>query len=188
MSEQSDDKHRYRHPTETESLDQVNKLKNQCNKFLALSGYKENENWSLEPSDYVLHEIYLRLNKRAQYYLYFHDMSISERKQAGLFAYWILRFYPIKVTINTIKVSQTQKKWLHTVNERFAAHVLYAAVYDEYGKQSGNAALTKSEELKDSYYKALLYSLRFRHISMDAMLLLAETMTLESFARTLDKK
>lgn len=178
---------RYIPLSHTELHETVNALRNIWHRFWDVVEYN-NTNWSVNISNHALAEIAVRVDKRAQYYSYFHEgMNISERKRAGLYAYWIVKFRPFTIILrdNTI-VSPEEKLWISAVNEKFAAFFLYAGIL-EYSAHLDGPSFLVSNASKASYHNALEYALRFRHISIDAMMLLVETMTPADFDRVVDR-
>jgi hypothetical protein len=121
-------------------------------------------------SSYDLMHIVLRADKRKVYYEYFHDMEIDEVKEAGLCAYWILKFHPLTITDPRYKGHSL----CECINEAFAVFIIYSAVYGIYPTEK-DMQFTPTDD--KSFCGKLLYSFRFRSISLDAMILLAESIT-----------
>lgn len=72
-----------------------------------------------------LTDIALRVRKRAEYFRYFHNICISERKRAALQAYWVLQLRPF--TIDDERYSDDEFSCL--VNEHFAAYILIENIF-----------------------------------------------------------
>ena len=140
-------------------------LKETAETFLfCIRGYPRDLEYSL--SEFDLLDIIIRVDKRQAYYKYFHNnMTINEFKTAGLLAYWILKFKPITITdtryCNNIEHCDS--------NELFAFYIIWLALY-----QAGrcDAALSGNER----FVKELRYSFRFRSFTIDALIVLAETL------------
>jgi hypothetical protein len=118
----------------------------------------------------------VRVDKREAYFYYFHNMKISDEKKAALYAYWITRFHPVKFIDDNLR-----NKKVHTnVNEKLAINHLITALVRK-GKiklWDGHDGI-KIEESK--FYDELCYSFRFRNFTIDSMIILADSITTDSF-------
>jgi len=115
--------------------------------------------------DRISNRIYQRLN----YYQFFHNKQLSQTRQAGLKAYWILRYRPIKL------VSPGSWKKAYDVNVYFA---FYAIVCDVFGECFGNLrddvkTLIISEILKN-YENTFIRPFSEYDISKESMMLVAD--------------
>jgi hypothetical protein len=147
-----------------ELMDAMDTFQSQLRDFLSASGYESDVNVFV--SKRALIDMIIRTDKRKAYYQCFHRMKINECKVAALYIYWLLKFRPI-----TIADTRYEGKRASTcVNEAFAIFVVFATLK----RVHGIAQLTMD---KYSYYDKLLYSFRFRNISIDAMILLVESIS-----------
>jgi hypothetical protein len=142
------------------------------------------DNWHMSISRYTLAEIVVRIDKRAVYYSFYHKIKqIDERKITGLLVYWIVKLRPFSVIFtNKSLISSKEKKMAESINERFAAFLLYAIILHD-NNHLGTKKLPLTEQPKYSYFEELVYTLRYRNLSIDAMMMLVETMTPNSFDR-----
>jgi hypothetical protein len=125
------------------------------------------------PSDLKYHvsgadiiDVIVRVDKRRAYFHIFHGMAINECKIAGLYVYWLLKFRPILIYDERYK-KETD------INEEFALVLMFAAL-TRLGKIKG------AIPIKSPYIKELLYSFRFRNISIDSMIILADTINTDT--------
>lgn len=163
-------KDRYQILNEEEWVEATTALLEWYQVYLTDADYPDDLEFVIRQRDIA--DIIARIDKRAAYYLYFHDMEISERKRAALYAYWIAKLRPFTIV---------DERFRHTneaacVNERFAAFILVSSMYIEDQKEHVDPKILSSD-----YYKKLLYSLRYRNIGIDAIILLAESLTVETF-------
>lgn len=178
---------RYEKMPEENCLDRVNEILDAWERFWNLSQF-DSLGWTPDYSVYALSDVVIRVDKRKEYYAFFHDMKIKERKYAGLVAYWIVKFHPFSIRVQSDTKLTEYHDWLiNTINERFAAYLLYCAVLGE-NSLGGQNAVPLTTRDKGSYYEALLYALRYRCVTIDSMMLLVETMTPDDFDRLVSKK
>jgi len=105
-----------------------------------------------------------RVDKRKVYFRVFYEKvkeGMSERNEAALYCFWILKLAPFfdGTCPNT------------EVNINFAAWLLLASV-----KYSCNKNGIATVSLPDNYVNDLKYAFRFRDISKESIMALAETM------------
>lgn len=159
----------YEPMTDTELLSLLALLEEQFRRFVAYSGYPDDLKYSISRRDLV--DAVMRVDKREAYFYYFHNkMEINERKKMALYVYWILKFKPFKVTDNRY----VDKKRESCVNEAFAVYMICSILFDA-------DKLSDTSSKKETFYKKLMYAFRFRNISIDAMLLLVESINTETF-------
>ena len=130
--------------------------------FFTQSGFQDDVQYIV--SARALLDMVIRTDKRKVHYYFFHGMTINELKVAALYAYWVLKYRPITLT---------DERYIYDscaicINESFAIYIIYSVLRKVRNIEPhyfGN----------DSYYEKLMYSFRFRNISIDAMLLLVES-------------
>jgi len=123
-------------------------------------------------------DVIIRVDKRQHYFKVFHNnMNINEGKKAALFAYWIAKLRPIKV----IGKHMNTAGYNDTVNELFAIHYLISALCGigriHLKDEHGGVELS----LDNPFIERLRYSLRFRSLPIDSMIVLADSITTDSF-------
>jgi hypothetical protein len=117
---------------------------------------------NIEYNKNSLFEIVDRLNKRNVYFRMFYKKAVngmSERNEAALLCFWILKFAPFFDT--------TDPK--NPININFAVFVLLSGIkYDCFIRK---ICLT----VPDAYTDVLKYAFRYRDISKEAVMAIAET-------------
>jgi hypothetical protein len=116
--------------------------------------------------DGVSNRIYQRLN----YYLFFHNKHLSQSRQAGLKAYWILRYRPL-----TLILSGAWKK-IYDVNAYFAFFTILCEVLGECvdGLSKNTQRVIVHSILKD-YENTFIRSFSEYDISKESMMLMADS-------------
>ena len=171
---QANEQQKYQPMDDFELQDEMEMFQNEISDFLEISGFALDLDYYV--SRRALVDMIVRTDKRKAYYHYFHDMTINECKVAALYAYWILKYRPIVITDNRYEAD-----WLGLcVNESFAIYMIYATLYKVHN-------ITQTVNEKYTYYDKLMYSFRFRHISIDAMILLVESITQDTLDMCFDK-
>ena len=118
----------------------------------------------------------VRVDKRIAYFQYFHNMNINDEKKAALFSYWIAKLHPVKFIDNTLRKNKAHAN----VNEKLAINHLITALVNK-----GKIKLWDGENgvflEKSKFLEELIYSFRFRNISIDSLIILADSITTDSF-------
>ena len=123
-------------------------------------------------------DVIIRVDKRQHYFKVFHNnMDINEGKKAALFAYWIAKLRPIKI----IGEQKDTLGYNDSVNELFAIHYLVSALcgIGRIHLRDENGGIELS--LDNPFIEELRYSLRYRSIPIDAMIVLADSITTDTF-------
>ncbi len=116
--------------------------------------------------DRVSNRLYQRLN----YYLFFHDKQLSQIRQAGLKAYWILRYHPIT------SVSSSARILKYDINVYLAFFLILCGVLGEHTEkiQSDTQRTVINNILKD-YENHYVRSFSEYDISKESMMLIADS-------------
>lgn len=137
--------------------------------FILSNGYEQNDVFIDETS---VAQIITRVNKRKQYFQYFHHLNLSDLKELGLYCFWIIKLRPLSRagTCDT----PDKKSDFESVNEKFAIYNIIAKL---------RSLMPNDEErvnqlFNEKYIYELLYSFTYRDISKEAMILLIETMAI----------
>jgi hypothetical protein len=112
-----------------------------------------------------LFEIVDRVDKRKAYFRVFYEKvkeGMSERNEAALYCFWILKFSPFFDVTNPNIL----------INVDFAAYFLLKSI--QYDSIKRGVRLT----LPNDYIDDLKYAFRFRDISKESIMAIAETMAL----------
>jgi len=132
----------------------------------------------IDCSRYAMWEIIKRVDQRDAYYSHFHDFDINEKKVACLTAYWILKLRPLTVLFeNELLPRYAERKYADEINEIFAIYVLLSGL-KIWSKELHKGAVFLN---MNSYFETLKYSFRYRNLSIDAMVLLSESIVTETF-------
>ena len=141
------------------------------NSYLIDIGYPEDVNCFISTPDLI--DAVIRVDKREAYYYCFHGIEINERKQAALYAYWLLKFRPFRIIDTRFWTNEHAR----TINESFVIYMICSVLF--YSNKIGPAILNME---RNTFYQKLIYAFRYRDISMDAMLLLVDAMNTETFS------
>lgn len=116
----------------------------------------------------LINEVNLRVDKRKDYYIIFHDTVLNEVREAALTAFWILKFKPFLITNH-----EKDQRELN-INCGFAAYVILSAVREYICRKYGG---DKSFEIRDGeYLSRFKYSLKYWDLSKESMMMIAETL------------
>jgi len=127
-------------------------------------------------------DIVQRVHKRITYFKYFHGMNCNEVKRAALYAYWIAKLRPIVVTDpRYVDV----EGYNNMINELFAVHYILCALHGM--KRIKIKPWDKKGidlTLDNPFVKRLRYSLRYRNVSIDTIIVLADAITTDTLKLT----
>jgi hypothetical protein len=119
--------------------------------------------YDVSPVDLI--DIIIQVDKRNAHYLYFHKgMHINEAKKIGLYAYWFLKFKPIRILDPRFRTTAS----IIDINECFALCLLYS-VLRSVGR---HASFIRGGQ---PLWKELQYSLRCRTFTAGSMMVLADS-------------
>ena len=167
MSEERNKSLRYK-PIPTQKIEELIQIfYKRFVEFLILKGYPTDTERYI--SSFNLMDIIFRVDKRKAYYQCFHNMTISECKEAALYAYWILKLRPFTITDKRYKNNNDACM----INESFAIHFI-GLILENTGR------IKRTNNIKDSYRKFLEYSFRFRNFSIDSFVVLIESISTET--------
>jgi hypothetical protein len=133
--------------------------------FLSAMCYPADLEYRISGLDMI--DMIVRIDKRKAYYRFFHGMDINELKVAGLYVYWILKLRPFSIT----DCRYAGKQECCDVNEVFALYIIITVLL----------GLERIIQGGEPYFKELRYSFRFRHFSIDAMVVLVEALNTGAF-------
>jgi hypothetical protein len=111
----------------------------------------------------IMIEICERIEKRRIYFHIFYDRKMGELNEGALMCFWILKLMPF--SHNDIPASE--------LNAKMALYLLNNAII-YHARQS-----KKKVNISDSFNKNLYYSFRFRDISKEAIMELAEGLIID---------
>lgn len=116
----------------------------------------------------LMNEIYIRVDKRKDYYLLFHETHLNEVREAALTAFWILKFKPFLIT------KQSKDQCELNINCGFAAYVILSAVREYISRKYGedNTFAIYDEE----YLTRFQYSLKYWDLSKESLMMIAESL------------
>ena len=123
----------------------------------------------LESNPKTLNEVVLRVDKRRQYFLYFHNKTaINEYKLIALYVFWILKLRPFWIAIDDSDDDEFID-FATRINENISLHMFLSIV------NNFNASFyMQGADLVKDYADELMYSFRYRDISKEAMYLMLD--------------
>lgn len=141
-----------------------------------VQGYPEDLQYTVCGLDLI--DAIIRVDKRRFYFDVFHDMCINDCKKAALFAYWLVKFRPIKIVDERYA---NALGYNDQVNEMFAIHYLLTILCAEGKVHVWDGSKGAHISLEHPYVNKLRYSFRFRNFTIDSMVVLAGTINTETF-------
>jgi hypothetical protein len=169
---------RYQRLSDDDIMDLLLSLQEEIEYFIRyVQGYPTNLRYVICGLDLI--DVIIRVDKRRHYFSVFHGgLDINDCKKAALFAYWLVKFRPIKITDRRY----VNKVGYNThVNELFAIHYLLSMLCKEKRVLLWDGSSGAHVTLEHPYIQKLRYSFRFRNFTIDSMIVLADTINTETF-------
>lgn len=133
--------------------------------------YADSINFDVEAVEYdfeLINEIYIRVDKRKDYYMIFHGTKLNEIREAALTAFWILKFNPFLV------VGKERGNDQLNINSGFAAYVILSVAGEYIERKHGSG---KSFEIRDKeFLSRFKYSLKYWDLSKESLMMIAESL------------
>lgn len=153
---------------ESDLRDEVSKVSKWAKEFVAQNRYNSED---LAISETAIYQIITKVDQRKQYFAYFHHLNISDFKEMALYAFWIVKLMPLQLKKGDNLPDQPFA--FESLNPKFAVYLTIKKL----------RSLAKDDEQRGrindffgkKYMYELIYSLTYRDISKEAMILLIET-------------
>jgi hypothetical protein len=132
--------------------------------------YYEHLACRLDLDRYLLADALMRSFRRALYCKCFNGLELAQMKQAGLFAYWIAKIRPVKISIQPAglpDLSFSQEKSIQETNERFAFSIVRSFYKLEFGRELPNPT---------EYQEHFVHALWYRSFTEDSMMMVTESL------------
>ena len=147
------------------------KRKRELEKFVAICKEKANLNeYEIEINYLLLHNVFIRVDERADYFKYFHSetksMTISQGKEAALEAYWIYKYKPFRLK-SIAQEEEFYSLYKCTINEVIAAMLIIFFLCAEETKLK--------KYFNENKINTLIYDMFNRDISKEAMIMYVES-------------
>lgn len=170
----SEDNFTYRKMAEHEIQKQWQKHEQLIVGFIKHNGYATED---ISVNTNTITTILCKVDQRKQYFRFFHNLNMSDFKEVALNCFWYIKLHPLSLIHrpDEDKELQDEKQWEYrAINEKFAAYFILSELRALIKVQNGDER--KMDLLTDQYIYELIYTLTFRDISKEALILLVETM------------
>lgn len=137
----------------------------------------------------ALMDIITRMDKRDEYFQYFHGSEINEFKHTALLVYWINKLRPFMCKSDCLQTYYDEQSSDGTVclngfndyiNEKFSMFLILGIIKKFAPKYLG--VESNRPEYINKFINEMEYSLRFRDISKEALILMLEPFYLSGIA------
>lgn len=164
--------HQYARIPEERMKHEVARVCNWAKEFVEQNGYDFRD---LSVSQIAVYQMITKVDQRKQYFNYFHHLNISDLKEIALYAFWIVKLMPLQYKESDFS-GYEQALAFESINPKFAAFL----IIKKFKSLAENQAQRNRIDafFSYSYVYELIYSLTYRDISKEALILLVETMAL----------
>lgn len=108
----------------------------------------------------ALRELFERVNQREDYFKRYHNnLKMSNYKEIGLIAFWIVKFKPFH-----LKEELIEDYFDLRVNEEFALYYIFSTISKFNEKQGKKSNLNK---ITSELYNELIYTMQYRDVSKE---------------------
>jgi hypothetical protein len=168
-------------PKEEDISQTVRTILSYCDEYVRMMDYERD--LDLHVSMFDLVDVAVRVLKREEYYRHFHGIDIRETKRSALICYWISVIHPFTVTDARYENDANASFF----NERLAASIVVWTSFDNEAERFDDSVpATGRVEWAGgakSFFEKLVYSLRYRNLSLDECVLLSESINPASFGQ-----
>lgn len=159
-------------PLGAKQLDEIwQKQKATIEHFISINHYDPKK---IFVNEKLVLAVIAKVDQRKKYFEYFHSLEMSEFKEVALNAFWYTKLRPLCASSSSIVESDAQI--FDAINEKFSLFLILSTIKEMLIKH--NLSFERLDELSSSYISELIYSLKYRDISKESMILLVETIAL----------
>lgn len=158
----------------SETTSQMKEIINLWNRFIEANDNNLSNN-DVDINEYNLCEVIERVNKRRYHYIVFHNINeLSEIKETALLCYWIVKLKPFTILNKNSPLRNSP-------NEYFALYLILSIL--QY--LTFNKSKQSFQKPSDAFLKDLIYILKYRELSKEAMILLVSSIA-QCYGITID--
>lgn len=162
-----DNKFRYTPLTESELNACWEKHKKIIESFVKFNKYDEQKVYINEAT---VMAVIAKVHQRRKYFEYFHGIKMSDCKEAALIGFWYNKLRPICAVSKTI--SEDDLQIFDCINEKLAVYYIITMLQGLL--EDKGLSVQPLEEMNQKFLKEMIYSLKYRDISKEALILLVE--------------
>lgn len=111
-----------------------------------------------------------KVDQRREYFHFFHQLEMSEIKEAALICFWYIKLQPVCLTSD-----QTHRTY-DSINEKLAVYYMLST-FRALLKQN-KLPESKLDNLPKKYLNELIYTFTYRDVSKEALILLFESIAI----------
>lgn len=118
--------------------------------------------------------IIVKIDQRRRYFEFFHHLEMSEYKEAALNSFWYVKLHPVNFK-GTVSVEH-QSQIYDSINEKLALYIIIKTLRAMLERKHLSTKVL--DELPSSYIDELIYTLTYRDISKEALIILVESIAI----------
>ena len=147
---------------------EIKRINELFDRFLQSNGF-DDITFQMNSANLLL--VIKKVDQRKHYYKEFHGIDMSELKEISLLCFWLVKFKPYYIKDDVLSANES-------INEKFSVYLILHTIRTLL--QTMKSSEASINNLPKEYIYELVYSLRFRDISKEALILLTETIALMS--------
>ena len=116
--------------------------------------------------------VIVKVDQRRRYFHFFHKLDMSEYKEAALYSFWYIKLHPLN--IGPRDFLRDPPSMYDSINEKLALYVIFKTLRTMLKKKK--LPTERLDELPLKYIDELVYSLTYRDVSKESLIMLVESM------------
>ena len=125
-------------------------------------------------NDSALLSIIVKVDQRQKYFKFFHKLDMSEYKEAALNSFWYIKLCPLSIHIKNGEKETTSK--YDSINEKLALYIILTTLRAML--KTSKISTEKLDKIPQKYIEELIYTLTYRDISKEALIILVESIAI----------
>lgn len=137
--------------------------------FISSNGYDAN---NIYVNEDIIMAIIAKVDQRRKYFNYFHKLEMSEYKETALNSFWYIKLHPL--SIGPREFNKHPSSEYESINEKLALYFILKTL--KVMLIAKKLPTEKLDNIPTEYLDELVYTLTYRDISKESLIILVESM------------
>lgn len=139
-----------------------------------IEGFTLSNNYDLDKigiNENAVLSVIVKVDQRQKYFKFFHKLDMSEYKEAALNSFWYIKLRPL--SFKSKDLTENESLEYESLNEKLGVYIILTTLRAMLKKS--NKPTKKLDEIPLKYIEELIYTLTYRDISKEALIILVES-------------